>query len=77
MGNSNFVRAKFSIYGSYSGDYSFRMEGKVYGNMIELKKKTSKSVLFLSEEDGELVLRGSYHVFSSGEEGSYYFRKTD
>jgi hypothetical protein len=72
------VRVEFSIYGSYMGSYTYWIDGQVYGNMIQLKRERSEVTLFLSEEDGELVLSGNYEVLTgpnAGETGTYHFKK--
>ena len=78
MTGDNTLYAQISIYESGQGDYTFRVWGTTSGNTMELKKRTSETVLSLSEENGELVLRGNYKIiggFYAGETGSYYFKK--
>ena len=73
------VHVKITVRGGVAGDHTYGISGKAVGNMLLLERTSSEVTLFLSEEDGVLMLKGGYKVLTgkyAGETGAYYFKMT-
>lgn len=80
FGTGSQVRADFKIYMNGQLHSTYYINGKVYGNVIDLERRRSTVVLFLSEADGVLTLKGTYEVFrgpNAGFGGKYRFEKPE